>query len=332
VTRISIAIATYNGERFLAEQLDSLAAQTLLPEELVIGDDGSSDGTETIVRSFAVMAPFPVSFSRNPVRLGFGENFIQAALRCNGEWIGFCDQDDVWAPEKLERVAGEIGRGPRDLMLVAHDAIVADEQLRPLRRLYDYPARRLSRRLGLQPEWYCIGATQVFRAELIRDIPSSRRVSFPWHPHQQAHDVWVALLANATGSILRLGEPLMLYRRHGGAVTDGGPGQSATLERSGEGYLQRASYLHDAAAALRECSIDACPDLRPLLEEAAGRFDAQSAVLAIRSSAYRDPRLSARIAAISALVGGGAYLSRQPWRFGAKRLVKDVLCALRIVS
>jgi glycosyltransferase involved in cell wall biosynthesis len=331
LTRISIAMATYEGERFLAEQLDSLAGQTLLPDEVVIGDDGSTDGTEAIVRAFAAKAPFPVSFSQNPERLGFGENFIQAALRCKGDWIGFCDQDDVWAPGKLERIAGEIARGPENLMLTAHNATVTDEQLRPLRRLYEYPRRRLSQRLGLPPEYYCIGATQVFRGDLLREIKPSRRVSFPWHSHHYAHDVWVALLANATGSILRIGEPLMFYRRHGDTVTDQALGEATTLERSGDGYLERAAYLHDAAAALRECAINARPDLRTLLEEAGERFDAQSAVLAIRASAYREPRLSGRIAALSSLVRSGAYLGRQPWRFGVKRLVKDVLCALRIV-
>jgi len=102
---ISIAMATYNGESFLAEQLDNLAKQTLKPLELVVCDDGSTDDTVAILEGFAALAPFPVSIHRNGTRLGHTENFLKAANLCSGKWIGFCDQDDVWLPNKLEVVA-----------------------------------------------------------------------------------------------------------------------------------------------------------------------------------------------------------------------------------
>src|SRR5688572_16778447 len=98
---ISIAMATYNGATFLRQQLDSIAAQTVPPIEIHIGDDGSTDNTESIVAAFATRAPFPVRFFRNDNRLGYGANFIRTAQRCAGEWIAFCDQDDVWSPGKL---------------------------------------------------------------------------------------------------------------------------------------------------------------------------------------------------------------------------------------
>src|SRR5664280_13480 len=101
---ISIAMATYNGERFIREQLDSLARQTYLPCELIVSDDGSTDRTLEIVEDFAKSAPFSVRAYRNEQNLGYADNFLKAASLCDGEWIAFCDQDDVWFDNKLARV------------------------------------------------------------------------------------------------------------------------------------------------------------------------------------------------------------------------------------
>src|ERR1700760_33370 len=94
-------MATYNGGKYLGEQLRSLAEQTVLPDELVICDDQSSDSTAAVVESFAASSPFPVRFIRNEQRLGYYENFMKAAGLCTSEYIAFCDQDDVWLSEKL---------------------------------------------------------------------------------------------------------------------------------------------------------------------------------------------------------------------------------------
>src|SRR4051812_17314881 len=100
---VSIALATYNGARYLHAQLDSLLAQTLKPEELVVGDDGSNDETLTILKDFALTAPFPTRIQVNAARLGYADNFLATAARCSSPLIAFCDQDDVWMPTKLQR-------------------------------------------------------------------------------------------------------------------------------------------------------------------------------------------------------------------------------------
>jgi glycosyltransferase involved in cell wall biosynthesis len=104
VTKISIAMATYNGEAFIRQQLDSFSRQTLLPSELIVCDDGSTDATVSIVSDFSRSAPFPVKIFNNPARLGYTANFLQAARMCEGDLIAFSDQDDEWFPRKLERV------------------------------------------------------------------------------------------------------------------------------------------------------------------------------------------------------------------------------------
>ena len=97
---ISIAMATYNGEKYIKEQLQSLSNQTSLPFELVVGDDGSTDATLDILKEFCAHAPFPVRIHQNQANLGFARNFLDTARRCKGDWIAFCDQDDVWLPDK----------------------------------------------------------------------------------------------------------------------------------------------------------------------------------------------------------------------------------------
>ena len=124
-----VALCTYNGALYLREQLDSLAAQTRLPDELVVCDDGSTDRTLAILDSFAAAAPFPVRI-RNRTRLGTPKNFERAIGLTTGAIIALADQDDVWYPHKLKRLERELARSKR-IGLVFSDADVVDDRLRP---------------------------------------------------------------------------------------------------------------------------------------------------------------------------------------------------------
>jgi glycosyltransferase involved in cell wall biosynthesis len=122
---VSVALATYNGRKFLGAQLGSLAAQEVLPHDLVIADDGSSDDTLTIAHAFARSAPFPVLVLRSEQRLGYAANFIKAARACTGDLIAFSDQDDVWRRDKLRRMREVFG--DPEVMLAYHNARLIDE-------------------------------------------------------------------------------------------------------------------------------------------------------------------------------------------------------------
>jgi glycosyltransferase involved in cell wall biosynthesis len=100
---LSIAMCTYNGEAYIAEQLESFVKQTYLPSELVVCDDRSQDGTIPIVQDFARTAPFPVRIQVNQATLGVRKNFERAITLCTGDLIALSDQDDVWQREKLVR-------------------------------------------------------------------------------------------------------------------------------------------------------------------------------------------------------------------------------------
>lgn len=98
---ISIAIATYNGSRFLEKQLNSLYSQTKLPDEVVVSDDGSDDGTLDILEDYS--KKYGLIYSVNPGPHGVNNNFYRAISLCTKDYIAICDQDDIWLPEKVMR-------------------------------------------------------------------------------------------------------------------------------------------------------------------------------------------------------------------------------------
>lgn len=213
--RISIALCTYDGERFLEPQLKSLLAQVRLPDELVACDDGSSDGTVSILEAFARRAPFPVRIERNEVRLRSTRNFEKAIGLCTGDLIATCDQDDVWLPEKLALCEAAFLRDPH-LGLVFTDAEIVDDSLRPRGfRLWDTihfgrgARRRVQHGRGfdvLLRQWLVTGATMMFRAEyrtIVLPIPPS------W-----IHDGWISFLIGALAPIAMVERPTLLYRQH----------------------------------------------------------------------------------------------------------------------
>lgn len=215
--RISVALCTYNGERFLHEQLASIRAQSRLPDELVVCDDKSTDRTALIVREFAESAPFPVRLFVNDCTLGSSKNFERAIELCaysNGI-IVLSDQDDVWTQEKLVKV-GDSFTGYPDTNVVFSDAVVVNHDLQPKGyRLWD--AVKFSKNERNEVERgqairvllrhnVVTGATMAFRAEL-------RSIVLPV-PEGVVHDAWIALLAAVAGRVRIIPDPLILYRQH----------------------------------------------------------------------------------------------------------------------
>jgi len=214
--RISVAMCTYNGELFLPEQLESIARQTVLPNELIICDDNSTDATLRILKDFQEKAPFEIKIYRNISKLGSTKNFEKAISLCNENIIVLSDQDDVWLPYKIEKLEHIFKSNP-DIGYVFSDAIVVDEKLFPLGYtmwksiLFTTYQRRLFRN-GYQVEILLkhnvvTGATMAFRAEK-RDwiLPIS---------NQWVHDAWIALLVSAAGINGNfIEESLIKYRQH----------------------------------------------------------------------------------------------------------------------
>src|SRR5688500_11866126 len=100
---VSVVMCTYNGEKFLREQINSILAQSYPVKELLIFDDQSTDGTVAIIQSYLIDNPF-IKFYRNPKNLGYNANFEQALLKASCEVSAISDQDDLWHPQKLEKI------------------------------------------------------------------------------------------------------------------------------------------------------------------------------------------------------------------------------------
>jgi glycosyltransferase involved in cell wall biosynthesis len=212
--KISVALCTYNGERFLPKQLASIHQQTRLPDELVVCDDRSTDGTLDIVREFAASFSFPVKVVENEQNLGSSKNFEKAIRLCSGDLIALSDQDDVWYPMRLERSEQELLAHP-EVGLVFSDGDIIDDQGRAMGKTlwqsYAFTETKMSRLLAgnydmLLKYRFVTGATVMFRATLRdRCLPL---------PPGWVHDEWMAALVPAFSDLRPINEPLICYRQH----------------------------------------------------------------------------------------------------------------------
>ena len=165
MTSVSVAMATFNGARYIRQQLASLAAQSHLPLELVVTDDGSTDETLNLVDEFATHAPFPVFVHRNKTRLGHRANFLQAAILCTSDLVAFCDQDDVWHRRKIE-VLVPFFNNP-DILLAYHNAIATTSDRRLIGSLEHWaPPQLINPPMSIGPWAVAHGFTQIFRRSL----------------------------------------------------------------------------------------------------------------------------------------------------------------------
>lgn len=228
-------MCTYNGTLYVREQLESLAAQTRLPDELIVCDDRSTDGTAEVVREFAQTAPFPVHLHVNPTNVGSTKNFGTAIALCTGDVIALCDQDDVWLPHKLNCYEGAFSERP-EVGLVFTDAEVVDERLRPLGyRLWesiDFTGPKQERfRSGAAFDMMLernivTGATMAFRAvfkDLVLPLSNLRVQGFGLPGWNLIHDGWIAMLVACVAELLPLPEVTMKYRQHAGQQIGSGP-------------------------------------------------------------------------------------------------------------
>lgn len=213
-------MATWNGANFLHEQLCSLLGQTRQPDEVVICDDGSSDDTLVICREFARSVNYPVRIYSNSVRKGFSDNFLNTAQLCEHELIAFCDQDDVWLPEKLDLMARRITADSS--LLSMHTLTVTDQNLRPIGFEWKQGIQSDSilEPLEINPFGTGWGNTMMFRREVLDLIPAERRPRQPDNLNLPlSHDSWILALCAALGRVSQIDKPLVLYRQHENTIT-----------------------------------------------------------------------------------------------------------------
>lgn len=240
---VSVVLCTWNGARWLPDLLDSLARQHHLPDQLVVQDDASTDGSVELVAAWADGVPFPVEIEVNAERLGSTRNFERALARSRGQIVALADQDDLWYPEKLARLAEVLDEDPI-LTLTFSDADLLDEQGRPLGRSL-WSSRGTARFLAghevvpgpmFARRALSTGCTMAVRRRAVEAaLPFPDALDDPEAPMR--HDRWLSLVAAAVGTVRALPDRLLGFRVH--------PAQQTGVLTS----RQLADRLRQAAAA-----------------------------------------------------------------------------------
>lgn len=215
---ISIAMTTYNGSKYISEQIKSIQNQTISDFELIICDDCSSDDTVKIINEFQ-KKDSRISLHCNAHNLGFKKNFEQAVKLCHGDYIALCDQDDVWTDNHLEILLSGIG----DNLVISGNNELVDQNLNSLHKdffssnlfsLKKYPVPdKILKKILLSGNCFQ-GASMLLKKEIIPIyLPIPETIKY--------HDSWLSALACSLNSFTVTNSIVTKYRQHQAQVTAG---------------------------------------------------------------------------------------------------------------
>jgi len=209
---IAVLMATYNGEKFLKEQLDSILAQTYQHFNIYISDDGSTDATVNILSSYQKQYPEKFFYTVNELNLGVVKNFEWLIQNSNEEYIALADQDDIWKSNKLESELNKLisieNNEPAmvhsDLTMIDADGNILQKSFLKFRKI------KLSNRKSIHKiisHNGVMGCTLLFNQKLKDNI-------LPFPDNLDVHDYWIALVSEVVGQRYTIFEPLVNYRIH----------------------------------------------------------------------------------------------------------------------
>ena len=208
--RISVCMATYNGEKYVRQQIESILCQLKPDDEIIISDDMSTDSTLEIVKSF--------NDSRIKIYLhekehGFVKNFENALSYAKGDYIFLSDQDDIWMPNKVEVTLSYL----KDYDFTVSDCVTINEneQIISQSRIKDYNIKTGFWRLMIKTRY--LGCCMAFNRKVLNAV-----LPFPKNVYLMEHDLWIAAVSEFYFKTSLINEPLIKYRRHGGNVSSGG--------------------------------------------------------------------------------------------------------------
>lgn len=230
VLRISVVMATYNGARYLSQQLDSLLAQTYPVFEIVVQDDGSSDETLAILERYATKEPIVKVYRNESGVHGINGNFFSAMARAQGDYIAICDQDDLWEPDKLRLQAEAIG----DEMLCTGFSVPFSDDGFPVKADMRRPNLHLIRNTYLSQ---IPGHTMLFRREMLDYVRGGEKMTL-------YYDWQIACVAAAMESIVFIDKELVHFRRHADAATATAPVSSQLLSSGAWDYIKVSLFRH----------------------------------------------------------------------------------------
>lgn len=209
---ISVCIATFNGEGYIKEQLDSILAQITPHDEVVVCDDGSSDATLSIINNFNDAR---IRVFENPVRLGYVCNFERALTLSAGDYIFLSDQDDIWLPGRIVEMINSLNGNSKALLVASNfdlidEAGIAVGEFRKLNPVSRFGVVNICLIfLGRMPYYGC---TFLFKRKVLDyclPIPSGI----------ESHDIWIALIASLFGGVINIPGATLQHRIHSRNVT-----------------------------------------------------------------------------------------------------------------
>lgn len=213
---LSIALCTYNGSKFLREQLQSLANQTLQPFEVVITDDCSTDDTISIIEEFSNQLNLRIFINDSSLKVA--KNFEKAVSLCLGDIILMCDQDDIWHSDKLAKISQFFKENPAQLAVFS-DADLVDEHGNTLNKNFWSVVRFQQHQIQQFKNGNVVelllagnrtaGCMMAFRKELIEKI-----IPFPIQIPLMIHDNWITIVVAMLDSLGMIDEKLISYRQH----------------------------------------------------------------------------------------------------------------------
>lgn len=214
--KISVAMCTYNGEKYLKEQIDSILIQTQKIDEIVVCDDGSTDKTIEILNSYSKNNPNLFKIHINEINLRSVKNFEKAIGLCTGDFIFLSDQDDVWVDCKVEKMIAYLKKNP-SIDVIATNGYCIDENsdLHEKYAIWDVPQFLRDKKIGFDYHTLIAfvsnistGASMAFRKKIIPEI-----MPFPIINNFH-HDEWIALISSNHQSFELLNEKYFYYRIH----------------------------------------------------------------------------------------------------------------------
>ncbi|MCF2495760.1 glycosyltransferase family 2 protein [Dyadobacter chenhuakuii] len=215
---ISVALCTYNGAKYLSEQLKSIADQTLPVDELVVCDDRSKDNTIEIIKSFAEGSAFPVYIHINETNLGSTKNFEKCLSLCTGDIIFLCDQDDKWRPDRVQKQADYLNAHPNKDAVFC-DAMKMDDDSKPVGSTIweeiEFDSKKQNKwKNGKAHEILFTGFIVTGATLAIRQSCLARLMPFPTNVPDLIHDAWMAMVLSLECKIDFIPETLIYYRIH----------------------------------------------------------------------------------------------------------------------
>jgi glycosyltransferase involved in cell wall biosynthesis len=218
---VSIVMATYNGSLYLAEQMESLLAQSYRNLEIIIVDDCSLDNTVEILKKFQEKNP-SINIISNETNLGYIKNFEKGCSLARGEYIALCDQDDYWHPDKIKHMQAAIGNYP----LIYCDSVLCDESLQPIGVNISDRGNCRDYDNCLQQAIFCRiygHATLIKKEFILKTIPFLAVIP---------HDWWICYMATFYGGMKYLDEPLANYRQHSANIFGAAGGKSRSHNKA----------------------------------------------------------------------------------------------------